>query len=948
MKINKLKLQNYRSHSSFEANFTKGINLLLGKNGAGKSSVLEAIGLCLFGAKPRTTLNETIKFGEKFALIDIEFVGNDGNTYRVEKKIGQSAFVKLFVANEQTPRLNGDDAQKFIKELVGMGENSDVIYKNIITAEQNKLTEIFQLSDTKRADEFNRIFNTEIYREIYQKNSLTILKEYQTKLELKIQEISIHSGNLKDTAELKTNLSNEQINLSNLKNEAYLVKYYLEDYEKRRKDNETELKQINKLKNEISKNQSRLNELERLIAKLNEDLNSARHSSEIVKENLQFYEQYQEIEKNIKSLANAINILEKTDENKRKIEKEIAKNEKDLHTLKSKIESNNEIYKLKSDEITLINSKISSFENESQSTLSQLNEVEYKLNIINKTKNDFAQLMKSRQQKSNEIDSISKLLTTKHSHLIDEKAMIDEINNIQDNLSEFEIKKNDKIRFETQKEQLNVRNKILSEAKAKLKGSICPYFEQKCKNMDETNDSDLYFNSILDDIKIELNDINTKLKELKDIDKNIDSAKNQINLINNKLMNNKDLLLEIEKYKGNMNVLNEELSTNIKQIEIVFQNHTIPFEYDLEQLDQSNKMLNTQFDEFNKLFAEKSTIKRNCDNNIIENRNKLNLLKAEIAKIEADNFANSNKIIQIEALINENKTVLNKLDYELVELPNFKSKMDQFRHEQETVKPKFMLYTKHLDNSSKVDLIFAEIEKEQKLILEIKNQIVNLSDDLAKINEQKILENTNKIAENIKSANEKRAEIASKIATVSSLIDSLTIAINHNIELEAKIVSLKKEEDLLNKKIMLTQKFRDNINSMGTIVAGRLLAEIARTASDNYFRISQKAESIEWVNNQSDKYQIYLINNATQSKRSFEMLSGGEQVSVAIAIRTALAQSLTSAKFAIFDEPTVNLDKERKELLSQSLNTMLENLEQVLVVTHDDTFKEMAEAIEIN
>jgi len=77
------------------------------------------------------------------------------------------------------------------------------------------------------------------------------------------------------------------------------------------------------------------------------------------------------------------------------------------------------------------------------------------------------------------------------------------------------------------------------------------------------------------------------------------------------------------------------------------------------------------------------------------------------------------------------------------------------------------------------------------------------------------------------------------------------------------------------------------------------------------------------------------------------MLSGGEQVSVAIAIRTALAQSLTSANFAIFDEPTVNLDKDRKELLSRSLNTMLYKLEQVFVVTHDDSFQEMAEAIQI-
>lgn len=43
MKINRIHLENYRIHDKLDVEFDSGINLLLGENGKGKSSILEAI-----------------------------------------------------------------------------------------------------------------------------------------------------------------------------------------------------------------------------------------------------------------------------------------------------------------------------------------------------------------------------------------------------------------------------------------------------------------------------------------------------------------------------------------------------------------------------------------------------------------------------------------------------------------------------------------------------------------------------------------------------------------------------------------------------------------------------------------------------------------------------------------------------------------------------------------
>jgi exonuclease SbcC len=53
----------------------------------------------------------------------------------------------------------------------------------------------------------------------------------------------------------------------------------------------------------------------------------------------------------------------------------------------------------------------------------------------------------------------------------------------------------------------------------------------------------------------------------------------------------------------------------------------------------------------------------------------------------------------------------------------------------------------------------------------------------------------------------------------------------------------------------------------------------------------------------------------------------------------------TKTGFSIFDEPTNNLDQERRKILADNIGEILENMEQSIIVTHDDTFKEMAQQV---
>ena len=74
MIIKRVKLENYRSHSNTTVDFSKGVNLILGKNGKGKTSILEAISSVMFNTKDRSgkeTGKNFIKFNEKSGKIVI-------------------------------------------------------------------------------------------------------------------------------------------------------------------------------------------------------------------------------------------------------------------------------------------------------------------------------------------------------------------------------------------------------------------------------------------------------------------------------------------------------------------------------------------------------------------------------------------------------------------------------------------------------------------------------------------------------------------------------------------------------------------------------------------------------------------------------------------------------------------------------------------------------------
>ena len=141
------------------------------------------------------------------------------------------------------------------------------------------------------------------------------------------------------------------------------------------------------------------------------------------------------------------------------------------------------------------------------------------------------------------------------------------------------------------------------------------------------------------------------------------------------------------------------------------------------------------------------------------------------------------------------------------------------------------------------------------------------------------------------------------------------------------------EQERLRQVFETTDYIRETLKKAAPHVGQILRYEIAKEATNMFREVTgEVGRSLKWT----DDYEILLDENGYQ--RPFANLSGGEQMAAALSVRLSLLTQLSDVRIAFFDEPTTNLDQERRERLAQQLG-QIRNFNQLFVISHDDTFQ---------
>ena len=142
-----------------------------------------------------------------------------------------------------------------------------------------------------------------------------------------------------------------------------------------------------------------------------------------------------------------------------------------------------------------------------------------------------------------------------------------------------------------------------------------------------------------------------------------------------------------------------------------------------------------------------------------------------------------------------------------------------------------------------------------------------------------------------------------------------------------------RERERLEKVAEVTDFIRGTLKEAAPLVARNYVYHVSVEANQMFREITGAAEcTLKWA----EDYGIVMEQDGYE--RPFQSLSGGEQMAAALSVRLALLKQLSDIRIAFFDEPTTNMDRERRENLAQQIG-QIRHFEQLFVISHDDTFE---------
>jgi exonuclease SbcC len=191
----------------------------------------------------------------------------------------------------------------------------------------------------------------------------------------------------------------------------------------------------------------------------------------------------------------------------------------------------------------------------------------------------------------------------------------------------------------------------------------------------------------------------------------------------------------------------------------------------------------------------------------------------------------------------------------------------------------------------------------------------------------------------MRSLETEQATLASEMSALQEKITDLTRRIDHAEALLRELEAAEQEKRALEDLQKMIEQFRKLIRDAAEPMKSALLKDISGEANRIFGEIiGDRGAQLIWEND----FEVTLRRQGIS--RTFAQLSGGEQMSAALAVRLALLKKLSTLNVAFFDEPTQNMDELRRTNLADQIRRV-RGFDQLFVISHDDTFEQSLDSL---
>ncbi len=146
--ITRVEIENFKSIVRGKAVISEGINFIHGPNGSGKTSILEAMAIALYGTewvRGRYKLGDLVRRGASSAIIRLEYLGIDGHRYLVQRSFSTERTLEsqTYVLDEGGKRVAARDKEvtQFIVKTTGIDLET---FSELLYVRQGEIREILR------------------------------------------------------------------------------------------------------------------------------------------------------------------------------------------------------------------------------------------------------------------------------------------------------------------------------------------------------------------------------------------------------------------------------------------------------------------------------------------------------------------------------------------------------------------------------------------------------------------------------------------------------------------------------------------------------------------------------------------------------------------------------------------------------------------------------------
>ncbi len=932
--IKKLTVEGFLSYRDpVSIDFDKGVTAIIGENGAGKTSLIEAIYFALTGQYPRRASKDRI-------------INNSSNRMRVELVLetpeGEARIMRerarglqlvqdiIKINGRVIARSKAEVNAAILKLLLGKeyhdtrGIDNELnnIMRTIIIRQGELLDLVLMLerSSKEKKELIDNIFGISDYEKVYEK-----LKDYELKINLKsestsksyrIQESDIRrakedlktldrklTDKRKELEKEENELRRKKEELERKKKEEEILKTRLDELRRSLKQLEEEVKQFNEITGVLASFEATYRELKEKIEKLNKEVGGIKDIN--IYKNIK--DSLSSISKSIKykiQVNEVIDELEYLGEHLKKLVESSEKLSKYLNTELLFIEGKKFIDKLS--RLYLISSKI-------EDTGSKLLEKQESINrnlesIITSINNVFGVIIP---------------FTKDINSLINNTA--NTIRDLYEKISKAKDEAKEKLGC-IKTELSDIEDKIKRLNKAKGKCPLCGHelteeHRRSIINEYVNRKNELY--KELEETRKKLREIEYKVKEIREIDREFNRVKSVFEELQEKESMLKNLRCEIESLK------------------IIVNNESISAEAIRELLTEAGNLLHSRDSLMDRILKFKKLIE------------KAETLRLDLSYDKMLDLCSKHKFKELSNLIHDLMTKLS-MEAKKADL-DISSKLEllprELREKIQTM-PEQELLDYISEKLEDIDQKVRSAEKLEELVREaeeLKEEIKRLRESIerrkgVKDEYEKLKNELESISEKLREAARDIGELEGRVRKHEELINKLRKEV---ADLEQDIKTLEEcisnLEALYNLRIKIFH--RDTIPRKLRSYAIRFLEEELNNIIEQ-FELNYTEASI------NENLDIMLL--SPRDKIELSMASGGEKVVFAISFILALQRAVQAFKggnvnigFLIVDEPTIFLDQDRRSKLVSVLTRFKGGriLPQLIIVTHDEDLREASDSV---